>query len=79
MAIQYNEYIISVIQDLGFETGKELNKKLQKKFSISSDNARKIISRAVAQQVIKSSQPITFGNGQYVYMLKGQVLTKKLY
>ncbi|KAB8136815.1 hypothetical protein F9U64_09960 [Gracilibacillus oryzae] len=65
---KYHKYLKEIFSNENvFKTGKELNQMLQDKFRITSDNARKIISRACDKEVMKSSNPVTFGNGQYVY------------
>ncbi|WP_431802237.1 hypothetical protein [Halobacillus andaensis] len=65
---KYDKYLSGIFSDDNFyKTGNELNQILQRKFQITSSNARKVISRATSKGTIKSSHPITFGNGQYVY------------
>ncbi|NQX67326.1 hypothetical protein HQN90_14490 [Paenibacillus alba] len=57
--------------------GQELNERIQKKFGVTAVHARKIIQRAVEDHVIKSSAPVTFGKGQYVYCYYKSVLHKR--
>jgi hypothetical protein len=49
--------------------GKDLNKILQDKFGLKPDHARKVVQRAVDKNIIYSSAPVSFGNGQYIYSL----------
>lgn len=65
---KYYKYLAEVFSDENvYKTGNELNQMLQEKFQITSSNARKIISRANDKRIIKSSNPVTFGKGQFVY------------
>ncbi|WP_118973812.1 hypothetical protein [Taibaiella koreensis] len=72
---KYNSFLLEILGERLFESGKELNRLLAEKFSISDSNARKIVSRASASDTIKSSKPYTFGNRQYVYLLPDVELT----
>lgn len=53
-----------------FISATELNDYLCEKFHIKRDSARQIIKRAADRELIKSSDPFKFRNGQYVYMGK---------
>ncbi len=74
----HEQYITTFVQGAGFALGKDLNISLQEKFSISSDNARKVIQRAVINGIIDSDSRVTFGNGQFVYLPKGKFLNKEM-
>ncbi|MBZ6485091.1 hypothetical protein [Priestia aryabhattai] len=65
---RYEDYILKIFssEDV-YKTGNELNNMLQREFGITSPNSRKVISRVCDKNLIRSSKPITFGNGQYVY------------
>ncbi len=75
---KYESYIIEIFKELRFITGKELVRLLKLEFSIKDDNARKIIQRTVIEGYLNSSSPLTFGNGQYVYLAPKQLLTKPI-
>lgn len=68
---KYNKYLAEVLEDKLFESAMDIHLNLINKFSVTPANARKIVSRAVAQNAIKSSEPYTFGKGQYVYIRNG--------
>ena len=68
---KYNKYLAEVLDDKLFESAMDIHINLINKFSVTAANARKIVSRAVAQKAIKSSEPYTFGKGQYVYIRNG--------
>lgn len=68
---KYNKYLAEVLEDKLFESAMDIHLNLIDKFSVTPANARKIVSRAVAQNAIKSSEPYTFGKGQYVYIRNG--------
>ena len=57
--------------------GSELSEKLKEKFGVRPDNARKIIQRACEKKLINSSQPMSFGKGQFAYSLGPTKLTKE--
>lgn len=65
---QYNLFLKELLEEKLFEPAITVHDILAEKFLVSSTYARKIVSRAVLQKVIKSSKPYTFGNGQYIYM-----------
>ncbi|MCF8450011.1 MAG: hypothetical protein K9G49_09105 [Taibaiella sp.] len=65
--MSYNEFIQKTIKETNYIVGKKLNEKLQEHFSITSENSRKIIQRAVKDKIIMSTKPVSFGNGQFVY------------
>jgi hypothetical protein len=72
---KYKIYIIDVLERQKFITGKELVQLLKRDFSVKDVNARKIIQRSVNEGYIKSSSPLTFGNGQFVYLKINLTLT----
>lgn len=65
--MSYVSYIIKEVSRNEFISGQDLSKLLQQEFSITPANARKVIQRAADKVVIKSSKPVTFGKGQYIY------------
>lgn len=73
---KYNSFLNKVLSERLFESGINLNQMLIESFSVSSDNARQIVKRAVAQKAIKSSYPYTFGKGQYIYLYNEYELGK---
>lgn len=75
---KYEEYLSDLFSDRSlFMPGQDLNSNLQMKFSITPDNARKIVQRAVSNGIIRSSAPITFGKKQYVYFNVQSQLSKR--
>lgn len=68
---KYNKYLAEILEDKLFESAMDIHINLINKFSVTAANARKIVSRAVAQNAIKSSEPYTFGKGQFVYIRNG--------
>jgi hypothetical protein len=75
---KYEAFIESCLNKFNYVLAKDLNLLIQKKFGISSGTARANISRSARSNIIKSSNPISFGNGQYAYFLKGKILTKEM-
>jgi hypothetical protein len=73
---KYNSFLNKVLSERLFESGINLNQMLIESFKVSSDNARQIIKRSVAQKAIKSSFPYTFGKGQYIYLFNDYELGK---
>lgn len=65
---KYNAFLSKLLEEKLFEPAMEVNAILVKTFNVTSQYARKILERAVAQKAIKSSAPYTFGKGQYVYI-----------
>ncbi len=65
---KYNAFLSKLLKEKLFEPAMEVNAILVKTFNVTSQYARKILERAVAQKAIKSSAPHTFGKGQYVYI-----------
>lgn len=61
------EFFLSSLVDNTYLLSHDLIDKLQDKFEVKPDNARKIIQRAVATGILSSSKPLTFGKGQYLY------------
>lgn len=73
---QYDKYIIQTLKQKKFQVSKELCDLLEEKFNVTNVYGRKIIERIVTKGLIKSSSPMTFGKGQFVYFLPEQKLTK---
>lgn len=73
---QYDDYLYNLLQTKKFQVGKELCDSLSDKFAVTNVNARKIVERSVNKGIIKSSSPLTFGKGQFIYFLKPEKLTK---
>lgn len=70
----YRKFIYKQLTKHGFLAGREISQGLVEQFGIEEPNARKILQRAAEDKTIDSTKPITFGKGQYVYMLPGKVL-----
>lgn len=73
----YENYVVSLLGARKFLTGNELNQLLSVKFGIQAENARTIIRRIAGKGLIKSSKPLTFGNGQFIYLDKDEKLTRE--
>lgn len=75
---KYENFLRNIFSDTSmYLIGEELSDLLQKEFSISDDNCRKIIQRAVIKGVIKSSSPLTFGKKRFVYFGENIKLNKE--
>lgn len=75
----YESFIIKCFKESEYILGKELNDALRQKFQFTSAGyERKILQRAVENNIISSSEPLTFGNGQFVYLKKGTFLNKEM-
>lgn len=70
----YQRFIFGLLSKTSFLAGREIVKALTEKFSISDENARKVIQRTADSRMIDSTKPITFGKGQFIYMLPGKVV-----
>ena len=66
---KYQDFIVSLLFADGFIAGREMTAAVVEYFAITDQNARKILQRAVDSGAIKSSKPLTFGKGQFIYML----------
>lgn len=64
---RFKDFLYDHLDKALFASGSELKELLVKKFSISEDYARQIVSRAAKSKVLKSSKPYTFGKGQFIY------------
>ena len=73
---KYNSFLNEVLKERLFESAINLNKLLVDTFSVSTDNARQIVKRAVVKKAIKSSSPYTFGKKQYIYIYNEYELEK---
>lgn len=73
---QYDNYLLQILKKKKFQVSKELCDLLSEKFNVTYDYSRQIIKRAVAKDLVKSSSPMTFGKGQFVYFLPEHKLTK---
>ncbi|MCE3297079.1 MAG: hypothetical protein K0R65_2793 [Crocinitomicaceae bacterium] len=76
MENKYDTFLIKTLRKGKFLVSSELCKELISKFGITESNARKIIERSAAKEIIISSKPLSFSKGQFVYFLPGQVLSK---
>ncbi|WP_276347909.1 hypothetical protein [Daejeonella sp. JGW-45] len=75
---KYELYILNLLKRSRFLVGKELVTLLKSEFAVKDDYARKILQRAVAENFITSSSPVTFGYGQFAYLQPGTVLTYQM-
>ncbi|MGQ7945069.1 hypothetical protein [Flavobacterium sp. WC2509] len=73
---QYDKYVIELLKIKKFQVSKELCDLLTENFLVTNVYARKIIERVVNKGIVKSSSPLTFGKGQFVYFLDPEKLTK---
>src|SRR5690606_27975691 len=68
---KYNSYIVKILNEGDCELSSVICKSLCKKFGITDSNARQVLKRAVQSKLIKSSNPISFGKGQFAYSISG--------
>ncbi|WP_119789577.1 hypothetical protein [Flavobacterium anhuiense] len=73
---KYNKYLADLLEEKLFESASNIHAGLVEQFAVTPENARKIVSRAVKSRVIRSSDPYTFGKGQFVYIRNGYELGK---
>lgn len=73
---KYDLFIEAKITKEKFISGGDLSKSIQYEFNLQNDNSRKIIERAVKKNVLKSSHPLTFGKGQFIYFANDKKLNK---
>ena len=73
---KHEDFIIKILAK-NFKVSAELCKLLETEFNIKGDYARKIIQRTTKKGLIKSSTPLTFSKGQFVYFLPEEILTKE--
>lgn len=74
---QYPKFIYGFVAKKGFIVGTEIISALQERFAIKNSYARKILQRTADAGLITSSKPLTFGKGQFIYMLPGQEIDIK--
>jgi len=65
---KYDEFLLDLVKPSGGALASKLRSALVEKYGVSKDNARKIIERASTDQVLKSSAPLSFGKGQFLYV-----------
>jgi hypothetical protein len=65
---KYDEFLLEQVRLSSGALGQHLRSALESKFQIKPDNARKIVERASGDNVLKSSDPLTFGKGQFLYL-----------
>src|SRR6218665_134407 len=65
---KYNQFLNRILKAKLYEPASVLIEKLTSKYDVTPANARKILWRAVLNKTIKSSDPHTFGRGQFVYI-----------
>jgi hypothetical protein len=76
---KHEQYIVGLLEQRDYLIGKDLNQELRSCFAdITPGNERKILQRAVKAKLIMSSDPVTFGNGQYVYFHPSKKLNKDM-
>jgi len=63
----HQEYIYKLLDKSSCLIGSELKRNLVKKFKITDANARQIIHRMASKGIIDSTNPVSFGKGQYAY------------
>jgi hypothetical protein len=64
---RFDEFLYKHLAKELFASGSELKALLVKRFDLSNDYARQIVSRAAKNKVLKSSSPYTFGKNQFIY------------
>jgi hypothetical protein len=71
---QYLAFIQSQLESSFYEAGSVLKDLLIERFGMSEDNARQVIRRAASSGKIRSSEPFTFGHGQFAYWVSDKEL-----
>ena len=71
----YETAILKFLRKKGYAVGSMITIMLQETFLVNATTARKILERAVSNQFITSTKPVSFGKGQYAYMPSGSYLT----
>jgi hypothetical protein len=66
----FETHIVEYLKVKGHALGNDLNKSLHQEFGIQQDHGRKIIQRAVQNELVYSSSPVAFGKGQFIYALE---------
>lgn len=74
----YDKYILGLLNDTDYILGKELNDLIKIKFNTKNGYERKLVQRCVELEIIHSSSPVSFGNGQYAYMHPDKHLDKEM-
>jgi hypothetical protein len=74
---EYDVFIEGILLKDKFLVSGNICDLLSKKYGVTNDNARKILERSSKKGVVKTSYPITFGKGQYVYFLPDEKLNKE--
>jgi hypothetical protein len=65
---KYDNFLIEQVRSSGGALGQQLRELLQVHFGVTPDNGRKIVERARGDDVLKCSDPLTFGKGQFLYI-----------
>lgn len=72
---EYEDYLLGLLSNGEFTAGRELVESLVTKFQVTPEYGRKILQRANDKGLIKSSKPLTFGKGQFIYALSSTDIT----
>lgn len=65
---KYDDFLIGQLGKGRAAMGGDLAKALIAEFNVGADNARKIVQRTSESGIIKSSKPLSFGKGRYLYV-----------
>lgn len=74
---EYDVFIESILLKDKFLVSSSICDSLSNKYGVTNDNARKILERSSKKNIIKTSYPLTFGKGQYIYFLPDEKLNKE--
>ena len=69
---QYQNFVYRFVAKKEFVAAAEIINALQEEYALTNSYARKILQRTTEKGIIESSKPVTFGRGQFIYMLPGQ-------
>lgn len=75
---EYDKYISGLLLDAEYLLGKDLNDLVKQKFKTKNGYERKLVQRAADSKIIYSSDPVSFGNGQFVYLHPDKYLNKEM-
>jgi len=64
----YNAFLRDQILITNTALGSVLAQALMTEFGVKADHARKLLERATEKGIMKSSKPLTFGKGKYLYL-----------
>ena len=74
----YDNFIVKALAKDKFLVSNQICELLSNNFDVTNIYARKLLERSVKKGCIKSSAPLTFGKGQFVYFSQSSKLDKDI-